>query len=110
MERMAVLQFILKCSQEIHEEKCSCQVCLPPLIFTNRDPEFYILSCCIAVYVNRDQLTGFGTPWELRFQANYTVLRKGGNVAGYSSIITFVPELQLGMFPNDYSTRQSGEE
>ena len=56
-----------------------------------------------AVYVNRDQRTGFGTPWEIRFQANYTVLRKGGNVPGHSSIMSFVPELQLGMLQT-YST------
>ena len=51
----------------------------------------------IAVYVNRDQLTGFGTPWEIRFQANYTVLRKGGNVDGYSALLSYVPDLKLGM-------------
>jgi CubicO group peptidase (beta-lactamase class C family) len=51
----------------------------------------------LQVYVNRDQRTGFGTPWEIRFQANYTVLRKGGNVPGHSSIMSFVPELQLGL-------------
>lgn len=51
-----------------------------------------------AVFVNRDQLTGFGTPWEIRFQANYTVLRKGGNVAGYSAFHSYVPDLNLGMW------------
>ena len=47
------------------------------------------------VYTNRDGLTGFGMPWEIRFQSNYTVLRKGGNVGGYSALFSFVPELQL---------------
>lgn len=51
----------------------------------------------LQVFVNRDQLTGFGTPWEIRFQANYTVLRKGGNVFGYSCLFSFIPELQLGL-------------
>ena len=48
-----------------------------------------------AVYTNRDGLTGFGMPWEIRFQSNYTILRKGGNVGGYSALFSFVPELQL---------------
>lgn len=51
----------------------------------------------LQVYVNRDGLTGFGTPWEISFQSNYTVLRKGGNLPGYTSIFSFVPELQLGL-------------
>lgn len=48
-----------------------------------------------TVYVNRDLMSGFGTPWEISFQANYTVLRKGGNVGGYSALFSFVPELEL---------------
>jgi CubicO group peptidase (beta-lactamase class C family) len=51
----------------------------------------------LQVFVNRDQLTGFGTPWEIRFQANYTVLRKGGNVDGYSALLSYVPDLKLGL-------------
>ena len=43
------------------------------------------------VFVNRDQLTGFGTPWEIRFESNYTVLRKGGNVDGYSALFPIYP-------------------
>ena len=50
----------------------------------------------IAVFVNRDRLTGFGTPWEIRFQANYTVLRKRGNVDGYSALLSYIPDLELG--------------
>ena len=60
---------------------------------------FYLLyddsSFPYPVYTNRDGLTGFGMPWEIRFQSNYTVLRKGGNVGGYSALFSFVPELQL---------------
>ena len=48
--------------------------------------------------MNRDQLTGFGTPWEIRFQANYTVLRKGGNVDGYSALLSYIPDLKLGKY------------
>ena len=48
------------------------------------------------VYVNRDQLTGFGTPWEIRFTANYTVLRKGGNIDGYSALFSYIPDLKMG--------------
>ncbi|CAI8001938.1 Putative beta-lactamase-like 1 [Geodia barretti] len=51
----------------------------------------------LQVYVNRDQRTGFGTPWEIRFQANYTVLRKGGNIDGYSALFSYIPELKLGL-------------
>ena len=46
--------------------------------------------------MNRDGKTGFGTPWEIRFQSNYTILRKGGNVDGYSALFSYVPDLQLG--------------
>jgi len=48
------------------------------------------------VYINRDQKTGFGTPWEILFRANYTIITKGGNVGGYSALFSMVPELQLG--------------
>ena len=43
-------------------------------------------------------MSGFGTPWEISFQANYTVLRKGGNVGGYSALFSFVPELKLSQY------------
>ena len=46
-------------------------------------------------FTNSDGLTGFGTPWEIRFHANYTILRKGGNIPGFSALFSFVPELQL---------------
>ena len=51
------------------------------------------------VYTNRDGLTGFGMPQEIRSNLlNYTILCKpeGGNIGGYSAhIFSFVPELQL---------------
>ena len=62
--------------------------------------EVTVLLCKVwsipIVYVNRDQLTGFGTPWEIRFESNYTILRKGGNVGGYSALFSYIPNLQLG--------------
>ena len=51
-----------------------------------------------AVYTNRDGLTGFGTPWEILFQNNYTILTKGGNVQGFSASFSFVPDLQLSKY------------
>lgn len=57
---------------------------------------FFSCICLHAVYVNRDKLTGFGTPWEIVFDSNYTILTKGGNVMGYSALFAYVPELQLG--------------
>ena len=49
-----------------------------------------------TVFVNADQKTGFGTPWEVQFISNFTVLFKGGNVEGYSALLSYVPKLQLG--------------
>ena len=49
-----------------------------------------------AVFVNSDGISGFGTPWEILFLANYTILTKSGNIGGYSALLSFVPELQLG--------------
>jgi hypothetical protein len=34
------------------------------------------------VFINPDGVTIFGTPWEMRFQQNYLVRNKGGNVGG----------------------------
>ena len=52
--------------------------------------------------MNRDGKTGFGTPWEIRFQSNYTILRKGGNVDGYSALFSYVPDLKLGKINADF--------
>ena len=51
---------------------------------------------CVVVFVNPDGYTGFGTPWEIAFLANYTILTKSGNIGGYSSFFTVVPDLLLG--------------
>lgn len=50
-----------------------------------------------TAYTNRDLETGIGTPWEVSFQNDYTVLMKGGNLRGYSAVFSIVPELQLGI-------------
>lgn len=97
MERMVVNPSIQRCCLETCEERCSYKVNSR----THPDRSYLIMHynniMCSPVYVNRDGLTGFGTPWEIRFQSNYTVLRKGGNVAGYSSVTSFIPDLKLGM-------------
>ena len=56
----------------------------------------HIPTHCSTVFVNADQKTGFGTPWEVQFISNFTVLFKGGNVEGYSALFSYVPKLQLG--------------
>ena len=63
-------------------------------IFIDLDLCTYTVTC--TVYSNSDGLTGFGAPWEIMFQENYTVLNKGGNIPGFSTLFSFVPELQLG--------------
>ena len=50
----------------------------------------------LAVFINPDKETGFGTPWEMLYQGNYTIRRKGGNVEGYSALFSYIPELHLG--------------
>ncbi|XP_065828848.1 putative beta-lactamase-like 1 [Oscarella lobularis] len=51
----------------------------------------------LPVYLNADGVTMFGTPWEMRYQNNYTVCSKGGNVLGYSTLFSFVSQLKLGV-------------
>lgn len=51
----------------------------------------------LAVFVNADGKTGFGTPWEIMFNDNYTIRTKGGNVPGYSALFSYIPELKLSM-------------
>lgn len=44
-----------------------------------------------------------GTPWEIRFQNNYTVNMKGGNLRGYATLFSFVPDLHLGMHHHSHA-------
>ena len=48
-------------------------------------------------FLNRDGQTLFGTPWEMAFDATSGVVvrRKGGNLAGFSALFSFVPELNV---------------
>lgn len=62
-----------------------------------------LLKYLSAVFVNPDQLSGFGTPWEIGYEKNYTLLAKGGNVEGYSSLISFIPDLKLGNLLMSYT-------
>ena len=56
----------------------------------------FLFKCGASVYLNADGVTMFGTPWEMRYQNNYTVCSKGGNVLGYSTLFSFVSQLKLG--------------
>jgi len=51
----------------------------------------------LPVFVNPDGETMFGTPWEIAQQHGYLVRRKGGNVSGFSTLFSVIPELQLGL-------------
>eukprot|EP01113_Clastostelium_recurvatum_P034364 TRINITY_DN4654_c0_g1_i3.p1 TRINITY_DN4654_c0_g1~~TRINITY_DN4654_c0_g1_i3.p1 ORF type:complete len:606 (+),score=123.90 TRINITY_DN4654_c0_g1_i3:99-1820(+) len=49
--------------------------------------------------------TVFGSPWESAMQNNYLVRRKGGNFAGFSGMLSLVPELKIGfvaLFSNSF--------
>lgn len=48
-------------------------------------------------YRNPDGLTVFGAPWEMRVHGSYLVRRKGGNLPGYATLMSFVPELDLAV-------------
>lgn len=52
--------------------------------------------CPATAYTNRDLLTGIGTPWEVSYQQDYTLIMKGGNLRGYSAVFSIVPDLKLG--------------
>jgi len=49
------------------------------------------------VYWNSDGLTVFGAPWEMRAAPPYLERRKGGNLPGFSTLLAFVPELELAL-------------
>lgn len=38
---------------------------------------------------------GFGTPWELESIANFYVVSKGGNLPGYATLLSMVPQLNV---------------
>ncbi len=45
--------------------------------------------------LNSDALSGFGTPWEVQMIGNLPVRTKGGNVAGYSTLLIVIPEFNV---------------
>ena len=49
------------------------------------------------VFINPDQTTGFGSPWEIFVRDGHMVRTKGGNIDGFSSEIAMIPELKLGI-------------
>eukprot|EP01122_Echinamoeba_exundans_P007533 TRINITY_DN2340_c0_g2_i1.p1 TRINITY_DN2340_c0_g2~~TRINITY_DN2340_c0_g2_i1.p1 ORF type:complete len:518 (-),score=45.83 TRINITY_DN2340_c0_g2_i1:25-1578(-) len=49
------------------------------------------------IFMTRDNLGVWGAPWEGQRRGEYTVLRKGGGLPGYSTFISFVPEFKLGV-------------
>jgi CubicO group peptidase (beta-lactamase class C family) len=49
------------------------------------------------VFINPDQKSGFGSPWEIFMRNGHMVRSKGGNVDGFSSEIAIIPELKLGI-------------
>ena len=52
----------------------------------------------MLVYLNNDGKSLFGTPWEMLFVDTYLVRTKSGNLLGYSSQFSYVPELGLSKF------------
>lgn len=44
-----------------------------------------------------DGVTLWGAPWEMTFQENYVVRKKGGAIDSYRGTFSVVPELQLGV-------------
>lgn len=46
-------------------------------------------------YWNPGGLTLFGGPWEARAHGAFLLLRKGGNLPGYTALFSFLPELRL---------------
>ena len=50
------------------------------------------------MYLNNDGKTLFGSPWEMMFVDTYLVRTKSGNLLGYSSQFSYVPDLGLSKF------------
>jgi len=51
-----------------------------------------------AAFLDYDDGTVFGTPWEMEIEDPYLIRSKGGIITGYSGFLTFLPELQLSMY------------
>ena len=49
------------------------------------------------VFINPDQQSGFGTPWEMQMLNGHYLRTKGGNINGFSSEFDMIPEMKLGV-------------
>ena len=49
------------------------------------------------VFVNPDQQSGFGSPWEMQMLKGHFIRGKGGNINGFSAEIDMIPEMKLGL-------------
>jgi hypothetical protein len=59
-----------------------------------------LLQAARATYRNADGTTGFGMPFEMRFEDSYTIARKGGNLPGYATLLSFSAQLGLSINVN----------
>jgi CubicO group peptidase (beta-lactamase class C family) len=60
-------------------------------------PDSSIRQTFFPTFLNPDGSTGFSTPWEYSKIGKYYLRNKAGFLDNYSSTITMIPELQLGM-------------
>lgn len=49
------------------------------------------------IYLNPDNITGMSAPWETTKRYRYWVQEKTGALVGFSSIVSMIPELRLGL-------------
>ena len=76
----------------------------PSLFHTNINSDYpFIVSPQILremlrpVFINPDQKTRFGTPWEMEILNGHFIRGKGGNINGFSAEINMIPEIKLGV-------------
>eukprot|EP01084_Bolivina_argentea_P091231 164246_1 len=50
-----------------------------------------------SVFINPDEKSGFGSPWEMQMLDKHFIRGKGGNINGFSSEIDMIPEMKLGV-------------
>lgn len=58
------------------------------------------------VYLNNDGKSLFGSPWEMMFVNTYLVRTKSGNLLGYSSQFSYLPELGLSKLKSNNNTKK----
>ena len=47
-------------------------------------------------FINPDDQSGYGSPWEMQMIDKYLLRGKGGNINGFSSSMYMIPEMKLG--------------